>query len=444
MRNSYTKSRGRFKYFLAVCVLAVIGCGAYFFLDDLDGPVISFSPSSEHIASTQDVTLTLADAASDIKSVKVVVREKDGVVTLLDSSFNTAEPKQTVTIDLQKAGLGDGPFELEVTAADTAMAGFGRGNVTTVVRKLYYDTKPPIVTVDSTAPNLRRGSTTAIAYRVSEEVQSTGVQVGDIFFPAFKQDNGLYYCFFAFPVHVEPDQFVPMVVATDLAGHTSKRSTRVNARNVAYRSDTMNISDGFLERKFPVLQQIRPETTTPLDAYIAVNRLERKKNEAALFELAQKTSPKMLWEGSFARLGGSATMALYGDKRTYFYNGQEIDRQTHMGIDLASVAKAPIPASNSGIVVFADEMGMFGKLVVIDHGLGLMSLYSHMTDIAVIEGQEVKKGDILGTTGTTGLAGGDHLHFGMLVHGLQVQPIDWFDGKWIKDTITDRLAAAGS
>ena len=167
-------------------------------------------------------------------------------------------------------------------------------------------------------------------------------------------------------------------------------------------------------------------------------------NERKLLEIGKQTAPTMLWSVAFKRLPRSASKASFGDQRTYMHNGVKIDEQTHMGQDLASVAHAPVPAANDGKVVFAEPLGIFGNLVIIDHGLGLQSLYSHMSEIHTSVGATVKKDDVIGLTGTTGLAGGDHLHFGILMHGIQVQPLDWFDAKWIKNTITDRLEAAGA
>jgi murein DD-endopeptidase MepM/ murein hydrolase activator NlpD len=79
--------------------------------------------------------------------------------------------------------------------------------------------------------------------------------------------------------------------------------------------------------------------------------------------------------------------------------------------------------------------------VVLDHGCGLMSLYAHMSSIGVEEGQQVSRGDVLGRSGETGRAGGDHLHYSMLVHGVQVDPLEWWDGRWIRDHVAAKLGA---
>ncbi len=104
-------------------------------------------------------------------------------------------------------------------------------------------------------------------------------------------------------------------------------------------------------------------------------------------------------------------MARFGDRRTYMYQNKDVDQQIHLGEDLASLMNSPVPAANNGIVVLAEPVGIYGNTVIIDHGLGVFSGYSHLSQIDVKVGDKVEKGAVVGKTGTTGLAGGDHLHF---------------------------------
>ena len=87
---------------------------------------------------------------------------------------------------------------------------------------------------------------------------------------------------------------------------------------------------------------------------------------------------------------------------------------------------APVQASNAGRIVLADFLGIYGNCVIVDHGLGLQSLYAHLSSIGVKVGDTVTQGQELGRSGTTGLAGGDHLHFTMLLGGHAVTPVDWW------------------
>ena len=128
-------------------------------------------------------------------------------------------------------------------------------------------------------------------------------------------------------------------------------------------------------------------------------------------------------------------MAAFGDRRTYTYDGKVVDQQVHLGVDLASTAQCPIPAANAGRVVFADPLGIHGFTVVLDHGLGLFSMYCHLSQIDVAMSQDVTRGQTLGLSGATGLAGGDHLHFAMLIHGAFVNPVEWWDDHWIRDNV---------
>ena len=111
----------------------------------------------------------------------------------------------------------------------------------------------------------------------------------------------------------------------------------------------------------------------------------------------------------------------------------------HLGFDLASFANTPVLAANRGKVLFAGDLGIYGNCVVIDHGLGVQSLYGHLSSIAVKVGDVVAKEQELGKSGMTGLAGGDHLHFTMLVNGQMVNPIEWWDEHWIQDRVLRKL-----
>jgi murein DD-endopeptidase MepM/ murein hydrolase activator NlpD len=90
-------------------------------------------------------------------------------------------------------------------------------------------------------------------------------------------------------------------------------------------------------------------------------------------------------------------------------------------------------------VVFGGNLGIYGSTVIVDHGLGLFSMYSHLSYIAVKPGDQVSKGDNIGRTGSTGLAGGDHLHFSMLVNDTFVNPVEWWDEKWIENNVMSKI-----
>ena len=194
-----------------------------------------------------------------------------------------------------------------------------------------------------------------------------------------------------------------------------------------------------MEKTIPEFQGLVPNEGSLLDQYLYINNEIRKQNRAKLVEFSRRTSPVMLWNGPFTRLPNAANRARFADARDYMYQGRKVDFQTHLGLDLASLQHAEVPAGNDGTVVYADFLGIYGNVVVIDHGLGLQSLYAHLSSLSVAEGDSVAKGQIIGHTGTTGLAGGDHLHYGITVAGIPTQPFEWWDETWIRYNITSKL-----
>lgn len=416
------------------------GAVGYFFLTDTVKPEIALSPDNEVAAPKREFTLTLKDTGAGLKNAKVIVTQGDKQITLLDQTYASPVKDAVEKFTLEPAGLHDGPFSLTATATDRSLANFGAGNTVRLTKNITLDTTPPRIEVLSLAHNVRQGGVGAVAFQLSEEPESAGVVVGDEFFPAFKQENGKYFGLFVFPYDMDPKNFVPKVKAVDKAGNTTFASFRYQAIPRKFRQDKINISDSFLESKMPQYYNIITDTRDNLQIYLRVNNDLRRKNSVTLHDLGLKTSPTMLWDKkAFMRLPNAAPKAGFGDHRTYYYQGKEIDQQTHMGVDLASLEGAPVPAANSGKVAFAGFFGIYGNTVIVDHGLGLQTLYAHLREIDTKEGQDVKKGDIVGKTGTTGLAGGDHLHFGVLVFGHETSPIEWWDQHWIDDNILNKM-----
>lgn len=178
-----------------------------------------------------------------------------------------------------------------------------------------------------------------------------------------------------------------------------------------------------------------------LEKFLYVNSELRQQNVQTILAVPTDTVEKMLWTGKFRRMAGAANRAKFADHRVYKYKGKEIDRAVHLGIDLASTSNAKVGAANAGRVIMAKDVGIFGNSVIIDHGLGVASLYSHLNEMRVKKGDTVAKGDIIGLTGLTGLAGGDHLHLSMIVHNVFVNPVEWWDPNWIKNNITSKIEA---
>lgn len=428
--------------FILVIVVAVIAFGGYALFRDFRGPDIALSPALERVAPTTPLTLLLTDEASGVKSVSIQVRRAGRLIPVHSQAFPDNEKSVEVTFDLRETGLTDTAFELEIKAVDGSFAGFGKGNSSTQVFAMRMDSTPPRINMKTTTPYVRRGGTGVVMYSVNKEVKKTGVIVDKYYFPAYAGPDGSFICFFAFPYTLETKEFSPKIMAEDMAGNVRESSLQHYKINRQFKTDTIPV-EGFLKLKVDDFAEMLPGDMSDIERFLKINGPMRQANAKALMKIGQASQPEILWQDAFVRLPNAAERAGFADHRAYTWEGKKVDEQTHLGYDLASLRQAEVPAGNSGLVVFADFLGIYGNVVIIDHGYGLQSLYSHLSEMFVERGKKIQRGDILGRTGNSGMAVGDHLHFGVLVSGLEVSPTEWLDPHWIKDNVADRLNEAG-
>ena len=239
------------------------------------------------------------------------------------------------------------------------------------------------------------------------------------------------------------------VYARDPAGNETTTALGHRAFPKQFRRSQIGIDDRFVQAVVPAIAATTPDmalSTAPADllaSFLRINGDLRRQNDETIAGQAGATSPEMLWRGAFQALGNASVEAGFADNRTYFYQGKEIDRQVHLGFDLAVTQRIPILAANAGVVLHAADLGIYGNCVIVDHGLGVQSLYAHLSSIDVQPGDRVEQGQELGRSGITGLAGGDHLHFTMLVNGHTVNPVEWWDPKWMQDRVLRKIIEAG-
>ncbi|BDQ32470.1 M23 family metallopeptidase [Pseudodesulfovibrio portus] len=426
---------------LAIIGLLALAGAAFMLFRDTTPPVIAIGPDMELIGKQSEMNIVVEDPGSGLKSVEVVAVQAGKRITLLSETY--AGTVMRIEKPLSLAELKEGELSIEVTAMDGSLYPFGAAGLSKAQKTYVLDTTPPRIFVQSHTNNLNQGGCGLMIFALSEKASSAGILVGERFFPAYLQPDGngkfLYYCLFAHPWDVKSTDFKPMITAVDGAGNSAKRSFNYHTNARTFRHDRINLSDSFMEKTIPEFQGLVPNEGSLLDQYLYINNEIRKQNRAKLIEFSRRTSPVMLWDGPFVRLPNAANRARFADARDYMYKGNKVDFQTHLGLDLASLQHAAVPAGNAGTIVFADFLGIYGNVVVIDHGLGLQSLYAHLSSISVAVGDTVAKGQLIAHTGSTGLAGGDHLHYGITVAGIPTQPFEWWDASWIKNNITSKL-----
>ncbi len=433
------KSTGNFKRAALILSLSIIFLVAAYIVYKLffvSAPVIEGVEAFNFFPSDKTITLKV----KHVKSIDIYVQQAGKKIDLFKDI--TAEPEKAYTIQVRPKdiGLSDGQAVVFVHAKA------GIFKVKKFEIKTLIDTIPPALDVLK-APEFISQGTGGFALLRAKDADSVFVKLDKYTFKAFKasgpgmpqtqQDAETYFVFFPAPFAAESGKAF-YATAKDAAGNQNIRALPTKLKKKIFKESSLDISDAFINAVVPPILN-ETNISDPAGAFKKVNEEIRGRNLKELLEIAEKTAPEILWKGSFLQLKNTQVMAQYGDRRTYLYNGKPISKSVHLGYDLASVKNAPVEAANSGLVVFADNFGIYGNTVIIDHGFGLMSLYGHLSSIDVKKGTAVEKGGVIAKTGATGLAGGDHLHFGILMHGYEISPLEWLDSHWIQVNVLDYM-----
>lgn len=351
------------------------------------------------------------------------------------SFLRTKEPPTEISFVAGKKtvpDIQDGKARLIVSATSNDL----RAATVTETRELTVVTVPPSLSVDSAQHYINQGGAELVTFSVGGYSTVSGVKVDGYTFRSFAQPGKQQrFSLFAFPWNV-PASTAPVAYAANPADQVTGHFW-VKVFPKSFRKRDLVLDDAFLDR---VVNQIDPGGSGDLlTRFLKINGEMRKQNNQVLSDLRRKTAEKFLWSGPFLQLANSKVESQFADVRSYIYKGKKVDEQVHLGFDLSRVKDTPIAAANDGTVVFAEKLGIYGNCIVVDHGYGLQSIYGHLSAIQVKPGDVVKKGQTVGLSGSTGLAGGDHLHFSLQVDGIQVNPVEWWDAHWIHDRILSKV-----
>ncbi len=428
---------------LLIVALAGVVTGYLWTRFESDAPEIHTSTTPAFVNGQYAHEFRFTDQGTGLERVRVWLEVGEDELELEEQLFRgnlfvgaemSGERRINVSIDPAELGIPDGPATLRAEAHDYSWG----GNVTEVEVPLVIDTQPPRISLSSGLTYARPGGTRVATYSLGEEVKRHGVRVGEQFFSGYPHPSlpGHFAAFYAIPLDATLDT-VPQVVAIDRSGNEATVGTPIRLIEHRQQSDVIELSDGFMQQK--VAELLPAHGGDVLEGYLEINRGLRRASADRIREICRKSNEEMLWRGAFQPLPNAARRAGFGDRRTYRYQGRDVDRQLHLGLDMASTSRAAVPAANDGIVAFADDLAIYGRTVIVDHGMGLFTLYAHLSDLSVAKADVVSKGDLVGHSGATGLAGGDHLHFAVIVGGEFADPFEWLDESWIQDHVHARL-----
>jgi len=448
----------RFLFSLILLAVVILGI-TYYLAGRAAGPVITINhPSVIGQEAPLDVVVQAPDGRLDELTIQL---EQNGKTFPIYSLQPGKPPAADVEgrVDVKNVvgkrsqpDLQPGQATVVVTATRPVLRNLRHvTSRATAPVQLRFD--PPRINVVSTKHYVNLGGSEFILYRVTPADVESGVRVGDLVYRGFPasgagapNESGLMAAFFA--LRYDQPLRAPMeLYAKDAAGNEARAQFDHQVFPKSFRHSRIPLDDTFLGRVVPaILQgspQLKADPTQLLPSFLKINNELRRMDADIIAGLSTKTSPAMLWKTAFQPLGGSQVEAAFADYRAYTYAGKEVDNQVHLGFDLAKTANAPVISANDGKVLYAKDLGIYGNCIILDHGMGVQSLYGHLSSFQVSEGQDVHKGQTLGLTGQTGLAGGDHLHFSMIVDGQFVNATEWWDPHWIEDRVTRKIREAG-
>ena len=428
---------------LAIVVLLVVAALAVFWL--LGKPVtVKTNPDPVKFVGNSTPITVEVDGAHGVKSLEAVVEQNGQSKVVFNDGTRSKSMRRAYSFNVGKVSV-DFLKEGEATLVLKAKANDFRGAETRQSFNVSVILRPPSVTADGFQHYINQGGSELVTFDLGGVWSEAGVQVGPYATSSFAmpgQPDGSNHRFSLFPYSWElSPETLPSVYVRNAAGNQATATFWVRVFPKKFHNSTIVLNDRLMQK---IVADIDPDGKIGgdlLQRYLYINREIRKQNTAQLYAMRLKTAHQILWNGPFVR-PPTKTESYFADRRSYMYKSKKVDEQVHLGFDLASTRHMPIRAANSGKIIWAERLGIYGNCLVVDHGYGLQTIYGHLSRIDLKVGDSVAKDQPMGLSGETGMAGGDHLHFSMQVEGVQVNPTEWWDEHWIHDRILSKVGNA--
>ncbi|HIP28683.1 MAG TPA: M23 family metallopeptidase [Sulfurovum sp.] len=453
MRNRRKKRSGSKIVGILVLLGLIAGAGYIYTAPEFEreAPVVK-GEKSIFWNRKDPLEINISDNRS-LKHYELVLSDGTKSVIVGQGNFDVQTQEKTLLVKYPKKDVlnaKETQLKLQISVTDSSLWNLFQGNKMVKIIDITVDHKRPNVNVLANSYSITQGGAALVVFQVNDEnLDEIYIKAAGIKFQAqpYKKE-GYFAALIAWPF--TETNFSAKVIATDKAQNKRVSDIPFYVKNKKYKVSWIKAKDKFIDGKISDLASSDPDFSDiddKLEKLRAVNETMRLKNEENIYNFSKTISTKLLNEWKvekFYPLKNGAKVASFGDKRHYYYETKEneVSQSYHVGYDLASTKMAAVKTSNPGTVVYANENGIYGNMPMIDHGLGLYSLYGHCSQLLVKEGDEVKAGQTIGKTGVSGLALGDHLHFGILVQGIAVRPVEWFDGGWIKKNIDNVFKVA--
>lgn len=385
---------------------------------------------------------------SGIRYYKVLLTDGKNNIMLDSQTFDNPQIAVQINVNPPKTGLmfERNNAEFIIEANDISKWNFMSGNTSIKRVKVNIDTKKPDVKIVDSSYGINKGGSALVIFKATDEnLKSLYIATNyeKKFIPIKFYKEGYYIALIAWPVW--HNDLKSAIVAEDSAGNNKIIPLQFHIKQKEYSTSKIQLKDDFLSGKISELyEELQPKkyVTDTIEKFKYINEEERKRNEDLIHNITSKIDENYV--DSFAintlnPLRNGEVVARFGDHRLFYRTDQNVieSESYHLGLDLASIKMASITTTNTSKVVHTAYNGIYGNMAILYHGLGLYTLYGHCTSISTNVGDTVQAGTAFAQTGVTGLALGDHLHFGVLVQGVEVRPEEWMDNQWIRLNVYD-------
>ena len=378
-------------------IIFFIGKNIYYYHFDLSYPKIYLNgiEDEKYYSNILNFFIDVEDEYK-VKNISVFLDEKPIVNKLSINNSSYSYPLSIPTNNIE-----NGSHYLKVIAVDSSK----KSNTTTKVIKFYIDNNPLEVSFIDTEVEKKvfQGNTLHLTFQANKNNVFGCAKTLSYEVPCVLESDRsrVYECFIPISTDEIPNEYIVRLNLEDAVG------------NKAVLEKTYQVvSQNFKKEKVNIVKKLDTE-----------NAKSGEELNKILEELSKNSPKKKLWSGKFyAPCLVKSITTQFGVVRTSMERG----RYKHDAIDFYATPKSPVWASQDGIIAVKDNFLYTGNTIVIDHGCGIITLYAHLDSFSNIEvGQNIKKGNIIGTVGMTGYSTGYHLHFELRILNIPINPIEW-------------------
>lgn len=386
-----------------------------------------------------------------IESFEISFLDKNNKIVLFKQTLLDKKLNINRKIFFPENGVIDSDVEeldLLINVRDRSSWNFLLGNSINQKTKIEIDTYAPEIKILSNSYNIVQGGAGLVIFKASDKnLKNVYIESNNKKLKVQKYKKDGYYIALI-PWIFNSDNIEFNIIAIDYADNKTSFNIPFHKKYKKYKTSWIKLKDDFLDGEISNLLDRYTDykdVTNKLLKFKIVNETLRQKNEILISSFKFRPINKNIktWNISkFHPLPRSKKVASFGDTR-YFYKDKKksISKSYHLGLDLASIKHDNI-FSNYGKIIFTGYNGIYGNMVLVEHGLGLKSVYGHCSSILAKQNNIISNKTIIAKTGKTGLALGDHLHFGIILHETSVRPEEWIDQHWIDDNINKVLKKA--